>query len=123
MPLRSLLGPSTACPVLSESVCRYVHIFEHVPVAIAVIDPETNRYLEVNQRFCDRLGYTREELLECSVPIINPRFQPTSMQELARQVEAHQVVQFYSHQTAKGGEGAQGPQLRRIGKGELVQGR
>ena len=93
-----------ACPVLSEAVCRYQHIFDHVPVAIAVIDPQTNRYLEANQRLCDRLQYKREEIVGAMVSRINPRFQPTALEELSRQVKLHGVAQFYGHQTTKDGE-------------------
>ncbi len=93
-----------ACPVLSEAVCRYQHIFDHVPVAIAVIDPQTNRYLEANQRLCDRLQYKREEIVGAMVSRINPRFQPTALEELTRQVKLHGLAQFYGHQTTKDGE-------------------
>ena len=41
--------------------------------AIEVIDQETLRYLDVNERGCLDLGYTREELLSLSVPDVNPR--------------------------------------------------
>ena len=93
-----------ACPVLSEAVCRYQHIFDHVPLAIAVIDPQTNRYLEVNHRLCDRLGYHRDDIVGAMVSKINPKFQPTALDELARQVKLYGVAQFYGHQTTKSGE-------------------
>jgi PAS domain S-box-containing protein len=37
---------------------------------IEVIDPETGRFLDVNETACQRLGYKREELLSMSVPDI-----------------------------------------------------
>jgi len=104
MPSEGLEVRKVGCPVLNEAACRYLQVFNHVTVAIAVIDPATNRYLEVNDALCERLQYTREEFLRCTVPAINPRFQPAAMAELARQVANNQVVQFYSHQTTRNGE-------------------
>ena len=40
--------------------------------AVQVIDPETLRFLDVNERACKDLGYTREELLSLTVYDIDP---------------------------------------------------
>jgi formate hydrogenlyase transcriptional activator len=40
--------------------------------AIEVVDPETLRFLDVNDRACSDLGYSREELLSMGVPDIDP---------------------------------------------------
>jgi PAS domain S-box-containing protein len=40
--------------------------------AIEVIDPETLRFLDVNDRSCSDLGYTREQFLSLRVPDIYP---------------------------------------------------
>ncbi|MGB8522071.1 MAG: PAS domain S-box protein [Candidatus Acidiferrales bacterium] len=40
--------------------------------AIEVVDPNTFRYLDVNQKACSDVGYTREELLQMSVSDIDP---------------------------------------------------
>jgi len=105
MQLESLEKTMTGgCPVLKEKACRYLNLFNHAPVAIAIIDPQTKLYVDVNQVLCDRLKYSREELLGSTVPAINPRFQPAALSELARRVRTHNVVQFYSCQTTSKGE-------------------
>jgi len=38
--------------------------------SIEVVDPETGRFLDVNETACQKLGYSREELLALSVPDI-----------------------------------------------------
>ncbi len=40
--------------------------------AVEVVDPETLRFLDVNQKTCSDLGYSREELLSMRVSDINP---------------------------------------------------
>ena len=40
--------------------------------AIEVVDPETLRYIDINERACIDLGYTREELLSMSIYDIDP---------------------------------------------------
>lgn len=52
---------------LRESEETFRAIFEQAAVGITVVSPEL-RYLRVNNRFCEMLGYTREELLSMSLP-------------------------------------------------------
>src|SRR6266700_4198511 len=40
--------------------------------AVEVVDPETLRFLDVNEKACKDLGYSREELLAMTVFDINP---------------------------------------------------
>src|SRR5262245_30350219 len=47
---------------LSDSEARFRAIFENAAVGIACVTPD-GRWLEVNQRLCDIVGYNREELL------------------------------------------------------------
>ena len=41
-------------------------------MAIRAIDPSDSRWLRVNQKFCDMLGYTREELLQLTFVDLSP---------------------------------------------------
>src|SRR5579864_4642504 len=45
---------------------------------VQVIDPETLRFLDVNEKACKDLGYTREELLSMTVLDIDPDFDECS---------------------------------------------
>ena len=46
--------------------------------AIEVIDPVSLHYLDVNEKACSDLGYTREELLSLTVYDVDPNVTPTS---------------------------------------------
>ncbi len=50
---------------------RFRALIDHTIDAIEVIDPETGRFLDVNQRACLARGYTREEYLRLSAPEID----------------------------------------------------
>jgi len=47
--------------------------------AIEVVDPETLRFLDVNETACSELGYSREELLSLRVFDINPAITESSL--------------------------------------------
>lgn len=48
---------------LRESESDYRALFEMASVGAAEVDPSSGRLLRVNQRFCDMLGYSEDELL------------------------------------------------------------
>src|SRR5215510_14487490 len=58
-PLNHLWDEIEALP---ESDARFGAILENAAVGIACVAPD-RRWVEVNQRLCDIVGYTREELL------------------------------------------------------------
>src|SRR5689334_2100273 len=41
-------------------------LYEHIPVGI-VESSLAGKYIDVNEEFCQILGYTREELLQCDI--------------------------------------------------------
>ena len=48
---------------LQVSESRFRSIFEQVQLGMNVVDLQTGRYLQVNQAFCDLVGYSEAELL------------------------------------------------------------
>jgi len=57
-----------------ESLKLFRALIDRSNDAIEVTDPETLRYIDVNERACMNLGYTREELLSLSIPDVNVEF-------------------------------------------------
>ena len=53
-------------------------LVDHSNDAIEVLDPETLRFLDVNEKACMELGYSREELLSMRVFDIDPTFTEAS---------------------------------------------
>jgi PAS domain S-box-containing protein len=60
--LRDLTEQALAKAAALESEQRLRATYEHAFAGIAEVSPE-GRFLRVNERFCDLLGYTREEVL------------------------------------------------------------
>lgn len=56
--------------------------------SLQVVEPETLRLLDVNERTCIELGYSREELLGMTIYDIAPGFDETARLAVLRQLEA-----------------------------------
>ncbi len=54
-----------------ESRNLFRTLIDRTPDAIEVIDPETGRFLDVNATGCERLGYSREEMLSLNLADID----------------------------------------------------
>ena len=71
-----------------EGVLRNLTLFrtllDQSTDTIEVIDPQTLRFLDVNQRLCVELGYSRGELLSMSVPDVVPH-----VEHMRSHVEQH----------------------------------
>lgn len=48
---------------LKESEKRFKAIFEQAGVGVALIDIQTGKFIDINQKYCDILGYGRDELM------------------------------------------------------------
>jgi PAS domain S-box-containing protein len=71
--------------------------------ALEVVDPETLRFLDVNEKACKDLGYSREELLAMTVLDINPGVDETNRAKVMERLhETGFVVQEGVHQRKDG---------------------
>jgi PAS domain S-box-containing protein len=61
-----------------HELCLFRTLIEQSNDAIEVVDPLTLRFLDVNDKACQDLGYTREELLRMSVLDIDPNTHTSS---------------------------------------------
>ncbi|MHC1782669.1 MAG: PAS domain S-box protein [Anaerolineaceae bacterium] len=50
--------------VLRRSEERFRYIFEQAAVGFAQSEADTGKYVRINQKFCDIIGYSRDELLQ-----------------------------------------------------------
>ena len=56
---------------LEVSEKKYRVLFDNSPDAIFIFDPVNLNFIEVNKVACDRLGYTRDELIKKNLPSIS----------------------------------------------------
>jgi len=55
---------------LSESERRFRAIFEQAAVGVALIETKTRRFIEINHKYCDILGYPPEEATQLNISAI-----------------------------------------------------
>jgi PAS domain S-box-containing protein len=78
-------------------------LIDRSPDAIEVIDPETGRFLDVNETGCKRLGYSREELLSMNVSSVDNGKQPLSWPNAVAAVMRNDFVMLESRHRRKDG--------------------
>jgi PAS domain S-box-containing protein len=66
--VRSLLRQVELTEGLRTSEARAATVFRSSPVAIAITTVQEGRFIEVNDRYCKLLGYSRAELMQQTVP-------------------------------------------------------
>ncbi|MDP3149147.1 MAG: PAS domain S-box protein [Ignavibacteria bacterium] len=49
---------------LKESEDRFRAIFEQAAVGVALLNTRTGQYIRINQKYCDLIGYTKQEMLQ-----------------------------------------------------------
>lgn len=79
---------------LRESEKRFRVLFENAGVGVAQGETNTGRFLKVNQKYCDILGYTREEMERMDFPSIT---YPDDLQknlDLLEQLKRGEIPEF-----------------------------
>jgi PAS domain S-box-containing protein len=71
--------------------------------AIEVVDPETLRFLDVNESSCRDLGYTRDELLSLKVSDIDPSVDGSCLSRIANELAQSGFVTVESEHRRKDG--------------------
>ncbi len=71
--------------------------------AIEVVDPGTGRFLDVNEKGCLDLGYTREEFLALSVADIDPTVDETSFTRIAAELRVSGALMWEGIHRRKNG--------------------
>ena len=84
---------SAQAMILRDAEESYRVTFNHAPTGIARVGPDGN-WLEVNQRLCDMVGYTRAELLKLSFQDITHPADLDKDLDLVRQVLAGKINNY-----------------------------
>lgn len=85
-----------------RSETRFRRLLEYAADAVFVLDAE-RRFVDVNQRACESLGYTRDELIGMYVSSIEIDLSGDVLRELRKQVDAGQTVTVEGRHRRKDG--------------------
>lgn len=78
---------------LQESEERFRSIFEYAPIGISLFDLETQKFIKVNPKFCQLLGYSEEELKTMSLgDIYHPEDHPLDLAAMQQAIAQGQCI-------------------------------
>jgi len=82
---RFLVSQELACRLLAAKEEHYRTMFEMAGVGVALVDCATERFLEVNRKYCEMMGYSQEYLLQSSFrDITHPDDLPLDLDNVVR---------------------------------------
>ncbi len=80
---------------MSEKSLRlFRDLIDHSNDAFEIVDPATDRYLDVNQRGCMDLGYSREELLALAVFDVDPMVKQSDWTQITESLHENGSMVF-----------------------------
>ncbi|MGB0720766.1 MAG: CHASE domain-containing protein [Gammaproteobacteria bacterium] len=79
------------------------YAMDTVGIGVTWVDFETGRFLDCNHKVQQMLGYSREEMLDLSVPDIDPAFPEERYLRMRPEIEAMGHIKFESEQRGKDG--------------------
>jgi two-component system cell cycle sensor histidine kinase/response regulator CckA len=88
---------------LATAEKRFRAVVDHAIDAIEVIDPETGRFLDVNERACAARGYSREEYLLLSAPELDSEVARRPWEQTRDEVRRRGSFVFESERRRKDG--------------------
>jgi PAS domain S-box-containing protein len=88
---------------VQEALHLFRKLIDQSSDAIEVVDPETLRFLDVNESACRDLGYTRDELLSLKVSDIDPSVDEFCRSRIANELAQSGFVTFESLHQRKDG--------------------
>ena len=91
---------------LKDSEVRFHKLFEHAAIGVALIETKTGRYLDINQRYCEFLGYTKEEMLKMSFKdVTDPDYVQENIKNnsllLAGKISEFSIEKRYIHKNGR----------------------
>ena len=86
-----------------EALRLFRKLIDQTTDAIEVVDPKTLHFLDVNDKSCRDLGYTRDELLSLKVSDIDPGVNESHLARIEKELEQSGFVTFESLHQRKDG--------------------
>ena len=71
---------------VEESLKLFRTLIDNSNDSFEVLDPDTGRFLDVNEKGCKELGYSRDEFLKLSISDIDPIISPQSFKEVVKEL-------------------------------------
>jgi len=69
-------------------------LLDHSSDGVEILDPDTLRFLDINETKCRNLGYSRDEMLKMSIYDIDPEFTPDDLHRLKEAIRQHGNARF-----------------------------